>query len=93
MLVRRRDYSGTIDGKFSNVEDFAKRVSTSKVQQKDAGSLIKSGGFDALGDRSDLLFNLENILAFASKLQKRGAQAGKPTFSVALQIVPKRSCR
>ncbi len=58
------------DGKFVSVEDFAKRVSTSKFTKKAWDSLIKSGGFDNLGDRSDLLFNLETIQAFASKLQK-----------------------
>lgn len=58
------------DGKFKTVEDFAKRVSTSKVNKKAWEALIKSGAFDNLGDRSDLLYNLENILALASKLQK-----------------------
>src|SRR5690606_16886025 len=65
-IVRVRDEGG----KFQNIEDFAKRVSTSKVNKRVWESLIKAGGFDAFGDRSDLLFNLENILAFASKLQK-----------------------
>jgi DNA polymerase-3 subunit alpha len=58
------------DGKFVSVEDFARRVSTSKFNKKAWESLIKSGGFDKLGDRSDLLFNLETVQAFASKLQK-----------------------
>lgn len=58
------------DGKFTSVEDFAKRVSASKFTKKAWESLIKSGGFDELGDRSDLLFNLDSIQAFASKLQK-----------------------
>ncbi len=57
-------------GKFVSVEDFARRVSTSKFNKKAWESLIKSGGFDTLGDRSDLLFNLETVQAFASKLQK-----------------------
>jgi len=57
-------------GKFVGVEDFARRVSTSKFNKKAWESLIKSGGFDTLGDRSDLLFNLETVQAFASKLQK-----------------------
>lgn len=65
-IVRVRDEGG----KFQSIEDFAKRVSTSKVNKRVWESLIKAGGFDAFGDRSDLLFNLENILAFASKLQK-----------------------
>ena len=57
-------------GKFVGVEDFARRVSTSKFNKKAWESLIKSGGFDTLGNRSDLLFNLETVQAFASKLQK-----------------------
>ncbi len=56
--------------KFTSIEDFARRVSTNKVNKRVWESLIKSGGFDRFGDRSDLLFNLETILAFASKLQK-----------------------
>lgn len=58
------------EGKFATIEDFAKRVSTSKFNKKAWDSLIKSGGFDELGDRSDLLFNLETIQAFASRVQK-----------------------
>ena len=58
------------DGKFTSIEDFARRVSTSKFNKKAWESLIKSGGFDSFGDRSDLLFNLESIQGFASKLQK-----------------------
>jgi len=58
------------NGKFTSVEDFAKRVSPSKFNKKAWESLIKSGGFDSLGDRSDLLFNLDMIQAFASKVQK-----------------------
>jgi DNA polymerase-3 subunit alpha len=58
------------DGAFTSIEDFARRVSTSKFNKKAWESLIKSGGFDAMGDRSDLLFNLEILQAFASKIQK-----------------------
>jgi len=58
------------DGEFKSIEDFAKRVSTSKFNKKAWESLIKSGGFDSFGDRSDLLFNLESIQGFASKVQK-----------------------
>lgn len=64
-IIRARE-----EEKFTTVEDFARRVSTSKVNKRVWESLIKSGAFDNLGDRSDLLFNLENIMAYASKLQK-----------------------
>lgn len=68
------------DGKFAGIEDFAKRVSSSKFNKKAWDSLIKSGGFDNFGDRSDLLFSLETIQAFASKLQKEAASGQTDLF-------------
>lgn len=68
------------DGKFQSVEDFAKRVSTSRVNKKAWESLIKTGAFDTLADRSDLLFNLETIQAFASKLQKEALSGQTDLF-------------
>jgi DNA polymerase-3 subunit alpha len=64
------------DGTFTGIEDFAKRVSTQKVNKKAWESLIKTGAFDEMADRSDLLFNLETIQGFASKLQKE-ARSGQ----------------
>lgn len=68
------------EGKFTSVEDFAKRVSTTKFNRKAWESLIKSGGFDQFGDRSDLLFNLETIQAFASKIQKEALSGQTDLF-------------
>jgi DNA polymerase-3 subunit alpha len=68
------------DGKFNSIEDFAKRVSTSKFNKRAWESLIKSGGFDGLGDRSDLLFNLDTIQAFASKIQKEALSGQTDLF-------------
>lgn len=86
-IIRTRD----ADGPFTSVEDFAKRVSTSKVNKKAWEALIKSGAFDSLGDRSDLLFNLENILAFASKLQKEAISGQTDMFGnlVGEGLIPK----
>ena len=71
-----------LDGKFSSIENFAKRVSTSKFNRKAWESLIKTGGFDSLGDRSDLLFNLDTITAFASKTQKEAASGQADLFGM-----------
>ncbi len=68
------------EGKFKNVEDFAKRVSTAKFNKKAWDSLIKTGAFDEMSDRSDLLFNLETIQAFASKLQKEALSGQTDLF-------------
>ena len=72
------------DRKFKSVEDFAKRVSTSRVNKKAWDSLIRTGAFDALADRSDLLFNLETIQGFASKTQKEALSGQTDLFGGAL---------
>ncbi|MDB5177661.1 MAG: dnaE, partial [Candidatus Saccharibacteria bacterium] len=77
-ILRARDS----DGKFTSIEDFAKRVSTSRFNKKAWESLIKSGGFDKFGNRSDLLFNLETIQGFASKLQKEALSGQTDMFSL-----------
>jgi DNA polymerase III subunit alpha len=74
-VLRARD-----EGKFTSIEDFAKRVSVSKFNKKAWESLIKSGGFDEFGDRSDLLYNLETIQAFASKVQKEALSGQTDLF-------------
>lgn len=76
------------DGKFTSVEDFAKRVSTRKVNKKAWDSLIKTGAFDSMGDRSDLLFNLETIQAFASKLQKEALSGQTDLFGALAEASP-----
>ncbi|MGI8636818.1 MAG: DNA polymerase III subunit alpha, partial [Segetibacter sp.] len=57
-------------GHFKSPQDFAQRVSSSKVNRKAWDSLIKTGAFDSMADRSDMLFNLDSLLSFASKAQK-----------------------
>jgi DNA polymerase III alpha subunit len=68
------------EGPFKTVDDFAKRVSTSRVNRKAWESLTKAGAFDQLADRSDLLFNMDTVLAFASKLQKEAASGQADLF-------------
>ncbi len=65
-ILRARDQ----DGKFTSIGDFARRVSPSRFNRKAWDSLIKSGAFDAFATRSDLLFNLDTIVAYASRMQK-----------------------
>lgn len=60
-------------GEFKSIEDFAKRVNVRIVNRKNLESLVKAGAFDRFGHRSDLLFNMDSLLAFASKLQKEAA--------------------
>lgn len=67
-------------GKFTSIEDFAKRVNSRTCNRKVYESLIKSGAFDCFisapnkkgytGSRADLLYNLDNIISFAQKYQR-----------------------
>ena len=77
-IIRARE----ADGPFKSVEDFAKRVSTSKFNRKAWESLIKTGAFDSFGDRSDLLFNLDTIVAFAQKTQKEAVSGQTDLFGM-----------
>lgn len=65
-VLRTRDE----DGPFSSISNFCQRVSTSKFNRKAWESLIRAGAFDSFGSRSDLLFNLDTITAYASRVQK-----------------------
>jgi len=57
-------------GKFTSIEDFAKRVQAGELNKKVLESLIKCGAFDSLvDDRALLLLNMERILLFSSQSQ------------------------
>lgn len=60
-------------GKFTSIDDFARRVRTADVNKKMLEALIKSGAMDSVGDRGTLLENLERILMFSTKSQNIAA--------------------
>jgi DNA polymerase-3 subunit alpha len=77
-ILRARDAGG----KFASIEDYCRRVNSRISNKRVWESLIKSGGFDRFGDRSDLLFSLEAILEFASKTQKEAASGQADLFGL-----------
>ena len=72
-------------GEFKSIEDFLKRVSVRIVNRKNMESLLKAGAFDTLGDRSDLMFNLDTIMAYASRVQKDAAAGQTDLFGNLMQ--------
>lgn len=68
------------NGPFKSICDFAARVSSTKFNKKSWEAAIKTGVFDQFGDRSDLLFNLENIQAYGAKRQKDAANGQTDLF-------------
>lgn len=75
------------DGPFGSVADFVRRVSTRSVNRKAWESLVRAGAFDTLGDRSDILFNLDNILAYGAKLQRERATNQADLFGGLSEVV------
>lgn len=69
-------------GEFTDVQDFARRVVPSKFNRKAWESLVKTGGFDELADRSDILFNLEELIALQSRVHKEQATGQVDMFGM-----------
>lgn len=69
-------------GRFKTVLDFSKRVNARAFNKKAWDSMIMSGAFDEYGTRSDLLFNLEKIQAYGSKIQKEAVSGQSDLFSM-----------
>lgn len=60
-----------IAGPFADFTDFLTRIVHKDLNKKSLESLIKAGAFDSLGvDRSQLLNNIEEILAFSQNIKK-----------------------
>ncbi len=65
---------------FTSLDDFLTRCSSKVVNRKTMESLIKAGAFDAFNDRSTLLFNLDTILGYASRIHKQSASGQVDIF-------------
>ncbi len=67
-------------GGYKSVEEFLSNTSSRSVNKKTLESLIKSGAFDNLADRSLLANNVDDLVAFASRVQKQIASGQVDLF-------------
>lgn len=67
-ILRARETAG---GEFLSLEDFFGKVSPRLVNRKALESLIKAGAFDRYNERSILLHNLDNLVAYAARRHKQ----------------------
>jgi DNA polymerase-3 subunit alpha len=74
------------DGNFEDLEDFLSRVSSKVSNRKAMDSLVKAGAFDRFSDRNTLLFNLDTVLAYASRLQKQANSGQTDLFGEASEV-------
>jgi DNA polymerase-3 subunit alpha len=58
------------NGIYESIEDFVLRVESKDLNKKSMESLIKTGAFDSMEERSKLLANMERILNFAKEHQQ-----------------------
>ncbi|MCK4592634.1 DNA polymerase III subunit alpha [Candidatus Parcubacteria bacterium] len=65
-IVEERKENGT----YESIEDFVLRVESKDLNKKSMESLIKTGAFDSMEERSKLLSNMERILNFAKEHQQ-----------------------
>ncbi len=61
-----------INGLFKSIGDFITRIHSKDLNKKSMEALIKSGAFDGLGERGQLLANLEKLLEIARENNKNG---------------------
>jgi len=76
-IIRARAELG---GKFETIEDFCREVNVRIANRKALESLAKSGALDCFGDRSRIVNNIDNILAFANKVQKESSSGQVDLF-------------
>ncbi len=59
------------NGKFKSITDFLDRIKHKNLNKKSMEALIKSGSFDDLGERGELLVNLEGMLEYNHESSKQ----------------------
>lgn len=69
-----------LDNGFKDLEDFFGKVNVRIVNRKALESLARAGAFDRYADRSQLLHNLDLVLAYASRLQKEASSGQTDLF-------------
>ncbi|OQB06661.1 MAG: DNA polymerase III subunit alpha [bacterium ADurb.Bin212] len=57
-------------GKFSDIGDLLKRLGPKVINKKSLEALSMAGALDDMGERAELIFNMEKMLAYASNMQK-----------------------
>jgi len=76
-------------GKFSSITDFIERVQHRDLNKKSLESLIKCGALDELGERAELLENLDSILSYSHEHQRQNSKGQNSLFSgTAVSVSP-----
>ena len=82
-ILSERDKGGA----FKDLHDFCKRIDSSLVNKRALEHLIKSGAFDALGERHVLLANVESTMKWGAA-QRQQAEMGQMGLFGAEEVKP-----
>jgi len=58
------------NGPFLSVKNFIERINSKDLNKKSMESLVRTGAFDTLGERNQLLSNMERLLEYSKEFQK-----------------------
>jgi len=72
-IINERKNPPAGGGKFKSITNFLDRIKHKNLNKKSMEALIKSGSMDELGERGQLLSNLENMLEYNRETLKQSA--------------------
>lgn len=81
-VVRTIVHERKTNGQFRSLENFLQRMKTKDLNRKSLESLIKSGAMDALGERNQMLTNIEMLLSIAKTSEREGASGQTNLFGM-----------
>ncbi|MFH1643066.1 MAG: DNA polymerase III subunit alpha, partial [Patescibacteria group bacterium] len=79
------------NGPYKSISDFIQRVESDSLNKKSLESMIKSGVFDQMEERNQLLENMERILEFSRENRRNKLSGQKNLFSGSSEIQAKLS--
>ncbi|MDX9892879.1 MAG: DNA polymerase III subunit alpha [Patescibacteria group bacterium] len=70
------------NGPYVSLEDFLSRVKTKDLNKKSLEALIKAGVIDSLGERSQLLYNIDKLLMFVKSINQEADSCQSSLFGM-----------
>lgn len=74
------------NGKYISLEDFLSRVKTKDLNKKSLEAMIKSGALDKLGERNQLIYNIEKLLNFIKSVNAEAESKQASLFGMLAQV-------
>jgi len=70
------------NGHFKSLEDLLSRVKTKDLNKKSLDAMIKSGALDKLGERNQLLYNMDKLLVFVKSVNEEADSKQSSLFGM-----------